>query len=90
MSDADDILTTADLERPAAKAVGNALSYQATFGAPSSTPAIPFALYPQQEHHRRLNPVTVVGCVLAGVGILPLTVAFLCCVGFTRPKKVRG
>ena len=84
MIDADVSSHTTDLGRPAAKAVGNALSYQATFGAPSS-PTIPFALYPHQEHHLRLNPVTVVGCVLAG--ILSLTVAFFCVVWVLRARR---
>ena len=85
LNDADVSSHTTDLGRPAAKAVGNALSYQTTFGAPSSTPTIPFALYPHQGHHLRLNPVMVVGCVLAG--ILSLTVAFFCIVWVLRARR---
>ena len=68
--------------RPAAKAVGNA---QSTFGAPSSSSTIPSALYPQQDLHLNLNPVTVVGCVLAG--ILAMTVTFFCVVWVSRARR---
>ena len=71
--------------RPAAKAVGNAFSYQPTSGIPSSTPAAPFPLYPQQGSPLGLNPVAVVGCVLAG--ILSLTVVSFCILWALRSRR---
>lgn len=68
--------------RPAAKAVGNAFS---TSGTPSSTPAVSSPLYPQQGHPLGLNPVAVVGCVLAG--ILSLTVVSFCILWAFRSRR---
>ena len=76
INDTDSASHSTDAGRPVAKAIGKVFSYQPTSGTPSSTPALPLPLYPQQgpqqDPHLGLNPVAVVGCVLAG--ILSLTV----------------
>jgi hypothetical protein len=76
MNDTGSPSHSTNVGRPAAKAIGNALSYQPTSGTPSSTPTISLPFYPQPDPHFYLNPVAVVGCVLAG--ILALTVVLFC------------
>ena len=89
MNDTGSASHSTDSGRPVGKAIGNVFSYQPTSGTPSSTPALPVPLYPQQDPqqgpHLGLNPVAVVGCVLAG--ILSLTVVSFCTLWVLRSRR---
>ena len=85
LNDTASISYPTDAGRPVGKAVGNALSFQPTPGTSSSTPATTSPLYSQQGPPFGLNPIAVVGCVLAG--ILSFTVVSFCIVWALRSRR---
>ena len=85
LNDTGSISYSTDAGRPVGKAVGNAFSFQPTTGTSSSTTATTLPLYSQHDPPSGLNPVAVVGCVLAG--ILSLTVVSFCITWALRSRR---